>query len=316
MFLFFGNFLHKVKLVSGSYTYCRRTGDFYRDKDLQVIWGYLQVGKIIESPKEQEQLWWHRHFCKSRTSNSTNIIFAASDKLSFDKSKPGAGLLSFDEKRVLTAKGCNKATWKVNSVYDDKHILANRKNNAKDSSQGIYYAGIWQELGLSESEECSSWAKSIYSLTRNYCYGYQSNKFQFVRTSVYLLESCGPGMPGPYGAAAHKRHPLRTYSPTKEGPSMSCFKKVLLLLSIVGGINWGIYGIWGFNLWVAAGRQHELAVPHRVHHRGVVVALPDPRTVYGRDENRRVKVKHRVEMKFSPPHRLRAEPPRRGGQRK
>ena len=160
MFLFFGNF-HKVKLVSGSYTYCRRTGDFFCDKDLQVIWGYLQVGKIIESPKEQEQLWWHPHSCKSRTSNSTNIIFAASDKLSFDKSKPGAGLLSFDEKRVLTAKGCNKATWKVNSVYDDKHILANRKNNAKDSSQGIYYAGIWQELGLSESEECSSWAKSI-----------------------------------------------------------------------------------------------------------------------------------------------------------
>ena len=30
---------------------------------------------------------------------------------------------------------------------------------------------------------------------------------------------------------------------------MSCFKKVLLLLSIVGGINWGIYGIWGSTLW-------------------------------------------------------------------
>ena len=28
---------------------------------------------------------------------------------------------------------------------------------------------------------------------------------------------------------------------------MSCFKKVLLLLAIIGGINWGIYGIWGFN---------------------------------------------------------------------
>ena len=28
---------------------------------------------------------------------------------------------------------------------------------------------------------------------------------------------------------------------------MSCFKKLLLLLAIIGGINWGIYGIWGFN---------------------------------------------------------------------
>lgn len=89
----------------------------------------------------------------------------------------------------------------------------------------------------------------------------RSDNFQFVRISVYLLESCGPGMPGSYGAAAHKRHPLRTYSPTKEGPSMSCFKKVLLLLSIVGGINWGIYGIWGFNAvgWLLGGSMSWLS---------------------------------------------------------
>ena len=36
---------------------------------------------------------------------------------------------------------------------------------------------------------------------------------------------------------------------------MSCFKKVLLLLAIIGGINWGIYGIWGFNAvgWLLGG---------------------------------------------------------------
>ena len=98
-------------------------------------------------------------------------------------------------------------------------------------------------------------------LEENYNKFIRSYKFQFVRISVYVLESCGPGMPGPYGAAAHKRHPLRTYSPTKEGPSMSCFKKVLLLLSIVGGINWGIYGIWGFNAvgWLLGGSMSWLS---------------------------------------------------------
>lgn len=160
LFLFFGNF-HKVKLKDGSYTYCRRTGDFYSDKDLQVIWGYLQVGKIIDSQEEQKTLWWHPHSSPSRTSNGTNLIFTSSDKLSFDANKPGAGLLKFDEKRVLTAKGCNKATWKNNSVYDVSHVLSNRKNMAKDPNNGIYYAGIWQELGLQESEECTQWAKSI-----------------------------------------------------------------------------------------------------------------------------------------------------------
>jgi len=103
-------------------------------------------------------------------------------------------------------------------------------------------------------------AKEIL-LEENYNKFIRSYKFQFVRISVYVLESCGPGMPGPYGAAAHKRHPLRTYSPTKEDPSMSCFKKVLLLLSIVGGINWGIYGIWGFNAvgWLLGGSMSWLS---------------------------------------------------------
>ena len=57
---------------------------------------------------------------------------------------------------------------------------------------------------------------------------------------------------------------------------MSCFKKVLLLLAIIGGINWGIYGIWGFN---AAGRQYELAVPHSVHRCRRSGTLPYPRFV-------------------------------------
>ena len=42
---------------------------------------------------------------------------------------------------------------------------------------------------------------------------------------------------------------------------MSVFKKLLLLLAIVGGINWGIYGIWGFNAvgWLTGGSLNWLA---------------------------------------------------------
>ena len=42
---------------------------------------------------------------------------------------------------------------------------------------------------------------------------------------------------------------------------MSMFKKLLLLLAIVGGINWGIYGIWGFNAvgWLTGGNLNWLA---------------------------------------------------------
>ena len=37
---------------------------------------------------------------------------------------------------------------------------------------------------------------------------------------------------------------------------MSCFKKVLLLLSIVGGINWGSIGLFRFDIvaWIFGGQ--------------------------------------------------------------
>ena len=110
---------------------------------------------------EQKNFWWHPHSNEERIENKTNLIFTASKSLSFDSSKPGAGLLSYDKKRVLTLENGNKATWMKNEIYDTDHVLSKRKNSAKDPSSGIYYAGIWQELGLMESDACSLWAKSI-----------------------------------------------------------------------------------------------------------------------------------------------------------
>ena len=160
LFLFFGNF-HFVEQERGHFKYIRKSGDFYKDNDLQVIWGYLQVGKIINDPNEQKQLWWHPHSSEDRRKNKTNVIFLASERLSFNKNMKGAGLLLYDPKRVLTQENNSKATWKKNAVYDVNHILCKRRNSAKNPEEGIYYSGIWQELGLSESEECTAWAKSI-----------------------------------------------------------------------------------------------------------------------------------------------------------
>ena len=162
LFLFFGNF-HFVEEKNGKMRYVRNTGDFYKDNDIQVIWGYLQVGEILDTAEKQKKLKWHPHADSYRTCENTNVIFKATKTLSFDPSKPGAGLLTFNEKRVLTRYGCNKATWKRNDVYDEHRIYGNRKNSAKDRIMGIYYSGIWQELGLKESDECTQWAKHIIS---------------------------------------------------------------------------------------------------------------------------------------------------------
>lgn len=160
IFLFFGNF-HAVEEQNGKYKYKKKTGDFYQDNDLQIIWGYLQIGKIITNKDEQLALKWHPHARGGRPDNSSNVLFVAAEHLSFAPEMPGAGLLKFSRERVLTLEGANKATWKKNAVYDLDSILSKRKNLAKNPDDGIYYAGIWQELKLKESDQCEEWAKSI-----------------------------------------------------------------------------------------------------------------------------------------------------------
>ena len=199
LFLFFGNF-HYVKEEKGKIRYSRNTGDYYKDNDLQVIWGYLQVGEILDSAESQKLLWWHPHADAWRTSDRSNVIFKAAEKLSFDSSKPGAGILTFDEKRVLTRYGCNKATWKYNSVYDREHIHGNRKNSASDPITGIYYSGIWQELGLKESDDCTEWAKEIISdqksktgnvLLTAECHNWGRHSIMDWRKTQYILRKDG-----------------------------------------------------------------------------------------------------------------------------
>ena len=159
IFLFFGNY-HKVKYIGEKYQYIKKSGDFYSDNDLQIIWGYLQVGKIITAPEEQRKYTWHPHSIEDRINENANVMFIASEKLSFNEDLPGAGVFKYREDRVLTAPNCNKATWIKRSIYDVDSIVGSRKNSSK-TANGIYYAGIWQELGLIETLECEEWAKSI-----------------------------------------------------------------------------------------------------------------------------------------------------------
>lgn len=159
IFLFFGNF-HKVECIDNVYSYVKKTGDFYNDNDLQIIWGYMQVGKIVCEPDEQKKYPWHPHSIDWRTKDHSNVMFVANDKLSFNENMAGAGILDFRKDRVLTLVNCSKATWDKRSIYDTDSIVGNRKNLSKVEN-GLYYSGIWQELGLVESLECEEWAKSI-----------------------------------------------------------------------------------------------------------------------------------------------------------
>ena len=94
-------------------------------------------------------------------------IFEDGTMLSFAPNMPGYGTFSYNEKRVLTMPGKTKATWTKQKAYDVDNINkiynrdSKRKNSAKDPN-GIYYAGIWQELVLKDNKDSENWAKSIF----------------------------------------------------------------------------------------------------------------------------------------------------------
>lgn len=156
LFLFFGNF-HIVEKHDGRYRFVRRTGDFYRDNDLQVIWGYLQVEEVIcDASRISKEYSWHPHAKKIRVTDKTNILIVPRRHLSFAPTRLGAGVLPFSMERVLTKYNENKATWKYDSVYAPSSIIGNRKNMV--GRRGIFYSGIWQELGLKQSSGASRWA--------------------------------------------------------------------------------------------------------------------------------------------------------------
>lgn len=149
LFLFFGNFRHVIKNEVGEYWYARKgmdDKDVYYGSPIQAIWGYMQVGKVVYEAEEISKFYWHPHSCAERNRESNNTIYLATETLTFAPEMPGCGIFDYDPKRVLTMAGKTKAVWKYEDAYQrDNLVKSNRKNSSKDG-EGIYYAGIWQEL--------------------------------------------------------------------------------------------------------------------------------------------------------------------------
>ena len=103
LFLFFGWF-HKTKHTADGYVYISRnhSDDFYETSGLHVIYGYMQIGKIITDPLEIKKYSWHPHASKSMLNDDSNTLYIPSKSLSFSPNLPGYGTLNYRKDRVLT----------------------------------------------------------------------------------------------------------------------------------------------------------------------------------------------------------------------
>lgn len=81
--------------------------------DLHVIYGYLQIGQIIDVASGDKGPRWlqdhpHLHWPEDRR---LNTIYLASEKLSFAPRQPGFGVFNFAPDLVLTKEGHPRGRW-------------------------------------------------------------------------------------------------------------------------------------------------------------------------------------------------------------
>ncbi len=159
LILFFGWFRKAVESKAGYRFAPRDEHDFYAGNDLQVIFGYMQIGEIITDQDRIRKYYWHPHSTDAHTCNKNNVLYLPTDKLSLAPSMKGYGTLDFRKDRVLTKEGCTRATWDEYPFLMPEHIAANVKNSAKGA--GLYYSGIWQEMVVLESPGLLEWVKKV-----------------------------------------------------------------------------------------------------------------------------------------------------------
>ena len=159
IFLFLGWF-RQIEKTNDGYRYARRNPyDFYNGSDLQIVYGYMQIGEIINDQDKIKKYSWHPHSSSEHTINPNNTLYLPSEHLSILPDMKGVGTFNYRKDRVLTMEGMGRATWNEYEFLMPEHLSDNRKNSAK--GKGLYYCGIWQEMVVYESEGLIEWVKDI-----------------------------------------------------------------------------------------------------------------------------------------------------------
>lgn len=172
LFLFFGWFKHYELNEEG---YPSKPNS----KDLHVLFGYLQVGRIIPVGSELEKhrienphIAQHPHLHSHNGPN--NIIYEASDSLTLFGNRttlPGAGTFpQFRSELVLTQDGFTRSVWKVPAFFYCNLTYHNSQDRWTDLNDGTFRlrsVAKGQEFVCDireHKESASSWLKHIFGL--------------------------------------------------------------------------------------------------------------------------------------------------------
>ena len=153
LFLFFGTFRKTIK-----------QDDIYQfdsSQEFHAIYGYLQIREILPLDNNTEFPEWmdyHPHTDPSRFGGN-NTIYVAKDRLTWQLDMPGAGLLSFTKKQILTKMGYSKSRWNLPPFFKEVKIsYHSEKSWKKDYFQS---AGRGQEFVIHSNKKIENWVKDI-----------------------------------------------------------------------------------------------------------------------------------------------------------
>ena len=161
IFIFFGWFRTTVKTSSG-YKYDPK------DKNgRHIIWGYMEIGQKIKITDKvyPEHYLMHPHFEDRNRGNNTAYI--ATDKLSFNPSLAGAGVLKYDESLVLSDNSEKKTIWKLPEFFhpDCNTVMTYHTDIKRWEKKGdcclLRCVDRGQEFVIYEKPEIEQWAKDI-----------------------------------------------------------------------------------------------------------------------------------------------------------
>jgi hypothetical protein len=153
LFLFFGWF-KQTKYIGNSLKYVPGS------RDLHIIYGYLQVGEIYKCGDTfPEYTHHHTHTRTENENKTTNCIYVAADRLSFNNHLPGFGCFKFNQKLVLTKAGMTRGKWELPDFFRGLSISHHFQHSWVDD----YFKSvdIGQEFVIEENEQVSNWAQQL-----------------------------------------------------------------------------------------------------------------------------------------------------------
>ncbi len=135
---------------------------------LQVIYGYLQVGEILRGEEIPRRYPWHPHAgpeFQKRWDNNT--LYIPTKELIFDGRPTGlAGCGTFDyaEELVLTKTGMSRSRWKV---FDWMKTTAISHHNAASIHDNYFQsAAIGQEFVVEGTNDVYAWVDQLFELRK------------------------------------------------------------------------------------------------------------------------------------------------------